>query len=156
MDAGPGKPEAYREKTNCGAALRLAGAEDFDPAQATETLGVCPSRVWRTGEAVRNTGRRYSYTAWIYEIAATATLDLADVGKGLERVFAGKAERLRQLKERYGLYISIDFVVRIEEGETPAVHFDGEFLAFAAAVGAEIDVDLYVNGTPVGGKDGDP
>lgn len=145
MGAEQGKPEAYREKTNCGAALRLAGAEDFDPAQATETLGICPGRVWRKGEPIRNTGRRYSYTAWVYEIAAMETLALADVAKQLERVFAGKAERLRQLKERYGLYIGIDFAARIEDGETPAVHFDKEFLAFAAAVGAEIDVDLYVN-----------
>ena len=145
MGAEQGKPEAYREKTNCGAALRLAGAEDFDPAQATETLEVCPGRVWRKGDVIRNTGRRYSYTAWVYEIAAMETLALADVAKQLERVFAGKAERLRQLKERYGLYISIDFVARIEDGEMPAVHFDEDFLAFAVAVGAEIDVDLYVN-----------
>ena len=61
--------------TTVGVSLRLMG-DDLCISQITEILGVCPSKTWNKGDYIGNTGKRHTYTAWIYDIEPIETLDM--------------------------------------------------------------------------------
>lgn len=132
------------KRTVVRSALRIVG-DDFDPEQLSELLQVSPGRTWKKGDKIRDTGYTHPFSAWIYETAASESLSLADPAKQLQNVFMSKAGQLHSLKKELDLDLCIDFVVVIEDGTPPSMHLDAEFLDFVVSVGAELDIDTYVN-----------
>lgn len=63
----------------------------------------------------------------------------------IAEVFYAKADKIAALKKQYDLYISIDFMIAIKNEEPPAIYFESEFVKFAAKIGAEFDIDTYVD-----------
>lgn len=63
------------DKTNIGMSLRIMG-DEYNVQEVTEELNIHPTATWHKGENVRKTGRKYLYTAWIYDIKAEETLDI--------------------------------------------------------------------------------
>lgn len=132
------------KRTVVKSALRIVG-DDFAPNQISEILQVVPSKTWKKGEKIRNTGHAYQFSAWIYETDVSESLSLAYLAKQLQSVFVTKVEQLCDLKKELNLDFCIDFVVVVEDCTPPSMHFDSEFLDFAVRIGAEIDIDTYVN-----------
>ena len=73
------------------------------------------------------------------------SLNLNTVIKQIEELFSSKVDKIIKLKKQYEMDISIDFLIIVENGETPAMNFDTEFIKFVAEIGARIDIDTYVN-----------
>lgn len=130
--------------TNVRASLRIMG-EDFDVQKITKVLDVSPSETWNKGDSIRNTGKKRMYTAWIYNTKITESLNMDTSTKQIEEVFFPKIDKIVALKKRYHLDISIDFVIVIENEETPAIYFEPDFIQFAAEIGAALDIDTYIN-----------
>lgn len=132
------------KRTVVKSALRIVG-DDFTPGQISEVLQMTPSKTWKKGDEIRNTGHTYQFSAWIYETDTTEALSLSYLAKELKDVFITKTEQLRALKQALNLEFFIDFVVVIEDCTPPSMHFESEFLSFVVGIGAEIDIDTYVN-----------
>jgi len=130
--------------TNIRASLRIMG-ECFDVQKITNALEVIPSCIWNKGELIRDSGKRRTYTAWIYNTKIIESLDINTSAKQIGELFYSKVDDLVALKKQYELDISIDFVIVIENKEPPAIYFDHEFIKFVAKIGARLDVDTYVN-----------
>ena len=73
--------KSLKTHTQIGVSLRIMG-EVFDIEKLTEQLGVLPSETWYKGDLIRNTGKRRTYTAWIYNIDRLETLDIGILGIG--------------------------------------------------------------------------
>ena len=132
------------DRTNVRASLRIVG-ECFDVQRVTDTLEVTPSRTWNKGEPIRNSGKNYTCTTWIYATESVESQDINTSIKEIEELFYAKTDMIAALKKQYELYVSIDICIMIENGEPPAIYFEPEFIKFAAEIDATIDVDTYVN-----------
>lgn len=131
-------------RTNIKASLRIMG-EYFDVQRITDTLGVIPSRTWNKGDPIRDSGKKRTYTAWIYNTEIIESLDINTLIKQFEKLFYSKVDNIVALRKQYELDISIDFVIVIENEESPSIYFGPEFIKFAAEIGAQFDIDTYVN-----------
>lgn len=119
--------------------------DKYDTKEITDSLKIIPSESWNRDTPIRNSGKKRTYTAWIYSIDAVETLDVCGQAKKIEEFFLPKAKKIVALKRKYNLDISIDFVIVIENGEVPAIYFEESFIEFAAKIGARLDLDTYVN-----------
>lgn len=131
-------------RTNIKASLRIMG-EYFDVQRITDTLGIVPSRTWNKGDPIRDSRKKRTYTAWIYNTENVESLNINTSIKQIEDLFYSKVDEIIALRKQYELDISIDFVIVIENEEPPAIYFKPEFIRFAAEIGARFDVDTYVN-----------
>ncbi|MDE6603737.1 MAG: DUF4279 domain-containing protein [Lachnospiraceae bacterium] len=130
--------------TNIRASLRILG-EYFDVQKITDALEVAPSCTWNKGEFIRDSGKKRTYTAWIYKTEIIETLDINASVKQIGELFYSKVDNLVGLRKQYELDISIDFVIVIKNEEPPAIYFEPDFIRFAAKIGAQFDVDTYIN-----------
>ena len=130
--------------TNIRASLRIIG-EDFDVQKITEVLEIHPSKTWNKGDFIRNTEKKRTYTAWMYNTGLMESLNINTSIKQIKEVFFQKVDKIVALKNLYDLDISIDFVIVIENEEPPAIYFDPAFIKFAAEIGAKFDIDTYIN-----------
>ena len=130
--------------TYMGASLRIMG-DCFDVQKITDGLEVTPGCVWNMGDPLRNSGKKHTETAWIYNTGNTESLDINILVNQIAELFYSKADKIAALKEQYELYISIDFMIAIKNGEPPAIYFEPEFIKFAAEIGAVLDIDTYVD-----------
>lgn len=124
--------------------LRIMG-DYFDVQEVTDVLEVKPSRVWNRGEPIRNSGKEHTETAWIYNTENVEGLDTDILINHIMELFYAKADKIAALKKKYDLYVSIDFMIAIKNEEPLAIYFESEFVKFAAKIGAELDIDTYVN-----------
>lgn len=77
------------EKTNIIVELALKG-DNFDVQEITNELGIDPVQTWNKGEDIRQTGKKYQYTLWEYDIGPIYTLDTRVAVKQLEKLFLKK------------------------------------------------------------------
>ena len=132
------------EKTSIKVSLRIMG-DNYSIQNITNRLGIYPSESWNKGDYIRDSKRKRTYTAWIYNIDAIETLDINVPIKKFERLFLLKTKEISKLKKEYNLDISIDFVIIIENEEPPAIYFEEQFIKFASEIGARFDIDTYIN-----------
>lgn len=130
--------------TNIKASLRIMG-DCFDVQRITEALGIIPSRTWNKGDSIRSSNKKRTYTAWIYNTEIIESLDINTSIEQIKELFYSKVDNIVALRKQYKLDISIDFVVKIENEESPAIYFEPEFIKFIAEIGAQLDIDTYVN-----------
>lgn len=130
--------------TNVRASLRIMG-EDFDIQEVTEMLDISPSETWRKGDFVRNTKRLRTYTAWIYNTEVLETLNICALTEQINLIFSPKVDKIAFLKKEYDLDISIDFIVVVENDDPPSIYFESDFIKFASKIGAQFDIDMYIN-----------
>lgn len=130
--------------TNVRASLRIMG-EHFDIHKVTEVLEMYPGEAWNKGELIRNTQKKRTYTAWIYNTELTESFNIDSSARKIMGIFSKKTDKINLLKNLYDLDISIDFVIVIENKEPPAIYFDSDFIHFASEIDARVDIDTYVN-----------
>lgn len=104
--------------------------DEYNIQNVTEVLGIYPTETWNKGDKIRNSDQERSYTAWIYSTESIETLNISTLIEKIEQVFRPKIKEICQLKEKYDLDISLDFVIIIEHEEVPAIYFEPEFLEF--------------------------
>jgi Domain of unknown function (DUF4279) len=124
--------------------------DDFPIDYVTESLGIEPTNSYNKGEIIvkslkQNTPQFRKETAWQLCTDYQESFDVKEQMNQILISLKNKAEVINQLKNKYKLKCDFSIVVIIENGETPGLHLDFELIEFANSIGAEFDIDLYVN-----------
>lgn len=124
---------------------RNDGEYDFPLEVVTERLGIQPTTAWKVGERVdSNPPRIRFFTCWKFESETLETLNSDDVLHPILNKFKDKTKTINQLKDELNLNVQIELVITMIDGHTPGLVINPEFSAFAAAINAFIDIDMYI------------
>lgn len=130
--------------TNVRVDFRIMGNK-FDVQVISKELGILPTMTWNTGDFIRNTNRKRTYTAWVFSTDVEETLDINTQLRKIEQNFYSKEDALCRLKKQYDLDFCIDIVIVIENESPPAIYLDSSIIHFASNIDARFDIDTYVN-----------
>lgn len=131
------------EKTNVMVEFRIIG-NAYNINEITDCLEVLPSNTWEKGDIIEKNGKVRECTCWEYSTGYEETYDINSQLVKIYDIFYGKRHMLVKFKESYELEFKIDIVIRIENGEVPAVYLDKEMIEFANIIGAIYDFDMYI------------
>lgn len=132
------------DNTNIRVEFRIMG-EDYNVEEITQVLKIKPTNSWSKGECIENTGKRRTYTLWEYSTETEEVLDVNLHAQKIMEMFSPKIKEIELLKQKYKLDICIEFVIVIENESPPAIYFEPPFIEFVAKIGAQMDIDTYVN-----------
>ncbi|BCJ98304.1 DUF4279 domain-containing protein [Anaerocolumna chitinilytica] len=132
------------DNTNVLVDFRIIG-DNYNIQEITDILLIKPSRYWKSGDDILQTGRKYDCTEWIFSTGYEETLDISTQIKKIKSIFLEKSNQLVSLREKYNLKYCIEIVIKIENNAVPAIYLDSEIINFAAIIGATFDFDTYIN-----------
>lgn len=117
-------------------------AEDFDPDEVTEIIGIEPTKTRRKGNPIRR------HTSWIYSTGKIEdeVVDVYEMSSSLIAKLAPHAEKIIKAKEKFSLEAVLEVVLTVTPDDTkstPAIGFESEVIAFVHKIGATIDIDTY-------------
>ena len=130
------------DKTTISTHFTLSG-DDFDIEYVSEALAILPNYTRSKDEVLKN-GRKFGHTEWGIETEYDISLDVEEQFEKVYSIISEKVEILERLRVECNAEWSILFVIKIENGETPAMHLSKKIVKFAATIDAEIDFDVYV------------
>ncbi|WP_128101529.1 DUF4279 domain-containing protein [Paenibacillus sp. DCT19] len=130
-------------KTQVKAYYSLFG-DYFDPDEVTSKLEITPTSVTRKGDII-NVKHSHQETSWTVGTEYEESLDVNDQLIKVMNVLKEKTDEINTIQAQNQLKSKFYIVMVMEEGYTPALYFDSNFIKFADSIHAEIDVDLYAN-----------
>ena len=121
--------------------------DEFSLDEVTEKLKVIPTETYKRGDLIpnRSTVHYRKETSWDL---GTGYQNSLEVNKQLQEILdklQNKILIINEIKETYSLECKLFIVIKIENGNTPALYMDREIIKFASSIEAEIDLDLYAN-----------
>lgn len=121
----------------------VAVGDEFDPADITKGLGIFPDECWRKGDVIHDWAIPKPDTAWCIVTGDEESLDVSvQVDAVLKRIESRK-ETLLCLRKRLKIEFLFLAVVKVSDGQTPALCFNTRFIHFMNDIGAELHIDLY-------------
>ncbi len=134
------------DKTQVMVEFRIIG-DDFNPEVFTSALSVEPTKSWNKGDEYINQSNLLSIKKNSSWGISSGRRDSLDMGKQIYEVLdklIGKEKILVNLKSKYNIDYTIDIVIEVENGQTPAVYLESKAIKFANDIGATFDFDMYV------------
>lgn len=124
--------------------LRIMEFEQ-DPEEIVNQLGVTPKTTWKIGDVIsERTGKRYEYNGIEFASTLDKYASFDDHLSSLLSIVVSKQEQfIKVCSTCYTELACALYMYHDSEESTPAVHFDKQTLKVLAALGAEIDIDLY-------------
>jgi len=134
------------DKTQVMVYFSLYG-DEFSIDDVTEKLGLTPTKAFKKGDLIpnRSTVCYRKETSWDLGTVYQVSLDVNNQLQQIIDKIQNKSFIINEIKEAYSLECKFFIVVKIEEGNTPALYLDKDVIKFAANIEAEFDVDLYAN-----------
>lgn len=120
---------------------------NFPIDMVTKKLEVTPTKAYKKGDLIPNCSVTHyrKETSWDF---GTGYQDSLDVNGQLNQIlykFRGKESLINEIIEDYSIDCKFIIVIKIENGNTPALYLNKDIVKFASDIGAEFDVDLYAN-----------
>ena len=120
--------------------------DDFPIDDITEKLEVTPTETYKKGDLIPNRSTiRRNETSWDLGTGYQVSLDVNDQFQQIIGKLQNKASIINEIKEAYFLECKFFIVIKIEQGNTPALYLDKDIIKFASSIEAEFDVDLFAN-----------
>lgn len=113
------------------------------PEEVTARLGVTPSRVWRTGDAVGSSAIRRKFNGWLVQSTVETQMNLEEHVHWLLEHLPQDLSGLTEISPEWHAELACSVYVH---DQTPAMALDSESLKRLAALGAGLDIDIYVLG----------
>jgi len=141
------------EKTNAKVYFSIFG-DNFPIDTITNSLNLEPTHSHKKGEIinrktnpiVKSSSVLYRKdTAWQIGTEYEETLDLEEQIIKVIKQLENKEEVITDLCRRFNLECYFMIVIVINEGHTPAISINKEFIRLANSIGAEIHFDTYAN-----------
>jgi Domain of unknown function (DUF4279) len=120
--------------------------ESFDPDEITERLGIQPTVMYRPGDPITQDGRgrRQSY-GWAIKVGPRHALEIDALLQELREQVNLESDQVRELCRDLGIEASILCGVGMGEADDlPVTFFPQDFVAWAAEMGAAINVDIVL------------
>ena len=111
-----------------------------DPDELTSTIGIQPDKVWRTGDQIGASSRKYEHNGWQISSGRPADSDLEDHLQGLMELLAPATTALSSFAHNWEAELSCTIYAY---ESSPAISFGADTVKFFGDIGAAIDVDLY-------------
>jgi len=117
----------------------LAGFE-VEPEEITKVLDLSPSTVWRGGDAIAGTARKYKENGWLLQAPATRGEGIASQLSALLDLLESRGDKLKGIVSH--CYSEFSCVIYANE-YVPEIHLEAEIVQRIGRLGAAIDIDLY-------------
>ncbi|HBU84372.1 MAG TPA: DUF4279 domain-containing protein [Paenibacillus sp.] len=132
-----------KDKTEVMAYFSLLG-DEFDPNYVTSILKIEPTNTAYKGDII-NKKHRIKETSWTLGTDYEESLDINHQLTKVVDLLRNKVKEINSIRNENRLSTKFFIVIRIEEGKTPALYLNSDFIEFVNMIHAEIDVDLYAN-----------
>ena len=133
------------DKTKIKAIFSIYG-DEFEILDVTKTLNIEPTKTYKKGECIKNKKNLFrKETLWEISTDYEECVDINHVLKKILCKIENKSELLLNIKKSYNLDIKFDFVVCVENNETPAMCLSKETISFMSKIESSVDFDIYVN-----------
>ncbi len=118
---------------------------DFLPSELSALLAMQPERAWRAGEMRPDERTRYTESCWS---SARVDADVEYIDRQLATLvsrFLPHIDTLVAFRASHNVEYTIEVVPTMSAAEgAPGLFFSKDVIAFCHAVGAQIDVDMYL------------
>lgn len=118
--------------------------DSFDIDDITYRLNIFPTETKLKGIIPVGRKRPSIETSWRISTNEDESLDINNQLTQLIELLHAKTACLCDIKSLSNVNFVFAFVVKVENGEKPAMHFSTDSLKFISSIGAEIDIDLYI------------
>ncbi|MBM7578762.1 DUF4279 domain-containing protein [Jeotgalibacillus terrae] len=119
-------------------------APDLDTEAVTKQLNMTPSESYHKGDWVEDSFYHYRKRgSWSISSGYQEDLFMDESYKKVIDPLREKTALINQLRTAYDATCRIVVVSEMFNGQAPALFFPADVVQFAAAVHAEIDLDLY-------------
>ncbi|MEH7158975.1 DUF4279 domain-containing protein [Neobacillus drentensis] len=134
------------DKTQVLVYFSLSG-DEFPIDNVTERLELTPTNAYTKGDLITNssTARYRKETSWDLGTGYQVSLDVNDQLQEIIDKIQNKTTIINDIKADYSIDCKFFIVIKIEEGNTPALYLSKDIIKFASSIGAEFDLDLYSN-----------
>ena len=132
------------EKTTVMIEFTITG-DEFNPEMITKELSLVPKRTWKKGDKVKNGEHLWKYSCWML---STGYIESFGINVQLQKiigVLSTKKKELIKIKKELDVDYKMTGVINIRNYETPAIILNSDVIAFMHEIGAEFDIDMYVN-----------
>jgi predicted transcriptional regulator len=117
--------------------------EEFPIDEVSERLSTTPTVSYKKGDSISaNSSLRRKETSWEYGTDYQYSLDVNEQFMQVMNRMRDKCSIINELQAEFGLASIICIVIRMENGQAPALYLEKDILTFASNIGAEIEVDL--------------
>lgn len=114
------------------------------PEEITRRLGISPSLKWLKGEPLKGGGVQ-ECSGWEINTDYEKSLDInGQLNLVIDKI-KEKREELKYICNRDGMESKFSIVIKIENGQTPAIVMNREVIELAYSINAEIEFDVYAN-----------
>lgn len=117
--------------------------DSFNLDQFTEIIWLNPSKTWNKWDKNNNAPNRFE-THWSYSIWSVKTPFLDNVTSILINTFNNKLDIINKFVKENNLSVKVESVIKIEEGITPWLFINKDFIYFLYKLWAEFDIDTYI------------
>ena len=131
------------DKTTIMAYFSIHG-DTFELEEVTRCLGIEPTDIKIKGTVPDGRKRPSIETSWKISTDEEESLDINVQLDKIICLLSDKKDILRSIKTSMDVDFDFVFVVKIENGEKPSMHFNSKHLGVISYIGAEIDIDLYI------------
>jgi hypothetical protein len=134
------------DKTKVMVYISLYG-DEFPLEDITEKLEVTPTETYKKCDLIpnRSTACYRKETSWDLGTGYQVSLNVNNQLQQIINKLQNKSSIINEIKETYSVECKFLIVVKIEQGNTPALFLDKDIIKFAASIEAEFDIDLYAN-----------
>lgn len=126
--------------------LYLTGPE-LDLDLITETIGLTPNMARKKADWPQGTiNAGLAADTWMYQTPSVSSWAVADEFQRLQSLFAPKMDVLKELIEKYALFVSVVVVIEMDVGRLPEMVIEQEQIQFLSQIHAQLAYELYVDG----------
>ena len=130
------------EKTMVMAEFSVSG-DNFKPTDVTRELKLVPTKCWEEGDITGISKLPKRHTYWEINMGYEESNDIDKQMQKLFNVLKEKTAALKRIKLEFKIEFTTCIVIKVENGEVPAMHIDPYFINFAHEIGAGIEFDFY-------------
>ena len=116
-------------------------SSEYTPNKITEIVGLEADRVWNAGDLRPNTIIREPMHGWVLNSHAAENASLMEHVSELLAKLEPAAIKIKTLSEK----CDIEFSCIIYDDSVPSLFFDKAIISQICALGAALDIDLYID-----------
>ena len=119
--------------------------DSFNIDECTNTIWLNPTETWNKWDKNTKTNAPNRYeTHWSYSIWVFKTPFFDDITSVFINKFDNKLDIINKFVEDNNLSVKIISVIKIENGITPWLFINKDFISFLYKLWAELDIDEYI------------